>query len=244
METRMWSYRMTYDTMFAPNPFFGLLTLATCKPMIRRSQNNEKGMWIAGWTACTIHNADKSITRSEKGKEKLVYLAQIDDIIPLDDYWEKYPEKRPNLALGEGDASYYGDNIYSTGYTDANGNIIPHANCGNHEGISSAQRDYHRGKNVLICKRFYYFTPEKRISNIPSEFQILIHPGKGQSIKKGEIVDRFIKFITDCATEDGVQDGIVGELHVTRSSAVKKPNNEEATSNGRNKSSHRKGCSK
>ncbi len=51
-------------------------------------------MWIAGFTACTIHNAEAfggGITRYKRGEEKLIYLAQISDIIPLDDYWEQYP---------------------------------------------------------------------------------------------------------------------------------------------------------
>ena len=30
------SYVMTYDTGFAPNPYFKKLTLATCKPVIKR----------------------------------------------------------------------------------------------------------------------------------------------------------------------------------------------------------------
>ena len=31
------SYKVKHDTGFAPNPYFGILTLATCKPAIRRS---------------------------------------------------------------------------------------------------------------------------------------------------------------------------------------------------------------
>lgn len=85
----MWSYKLTYDRMFAPNPFFGVLTLATCKPVIRRSPNSTPGTWIAGWTACTLHNADvydEKIDRCAMGHEKLIYLAQIDENITLDEY--------------------------------------------------------------------------------------------------------------------------------------------------------------
>ncbi len=70
METKMWSYKLVWDTMFAPNPLFDVLTLATCKPGIRRSPNNRKGMWIAGFTACNIHNApifDGGISRPTIG---------------------------------------------------------------------------------------------------------------------------------------------------------------------------------
>ncbi|MGE3595803.1 MAG: hypothetical protein AB7N70_09645 [Dehalococcoidia bacterium] len=42
------SYKMTHDTGFAPNPFWGCLTLATCKPGIRQTRG--PGDWIAGFT--------------------------------------------------------------------------------------------------------------------------------------------------------------------------------------------------
>lgn len=40
---------MTDDTGFAPNPFFGILTLATCKPGIRLTK--KVGDYIAGFTS-------------------------------------------------------------------------------------------------------------------------------------------------------------------------------------------------
>ena len=43
---KLYSYVMIYDTGFAPNPFWGYCTLATCKPGIRRPA--EQGDWIIG----------------------------------------------------------------------------------------------------------------------------------------------------------------------------------------------------
>jgi hypothetical protein len=34
---RLFSCKMTNDSGFAPNPFFGALTMATCKPGMRKS---------------------------------------------------------------------------------------------------------------------------------------------------------------------------------------------------------------
>ena len=34
---RLYSYIVTHDSGFSPNPFHGVLTLACCKPMIRRT---------------------------------------------------------------------------------------------------------------------------------------------------------------------------------------------------------------
>ena len=40
-------YKMTHDTGFAPNPFHGVLTLATCKPKIRACRKADD--WVAGF---------------------------------------------------------------------------------------------------------------------------------------------------------------------------------------------------
>mgnify|MGYP000925642744 CR=1 FL=1 len=42
------SYVVAYDYGFAPNPFHGFLTLATCKPQIRRSKNTKVGDILLG----------------------------------------------------------------------------------------------------------------------------------------------------------------------------------------------------
>jgi len=217
METKMWSYKLVWDTMFAPNPLFDVLTLATCKPGIRRSPNNKKGMWIAGFTACNIHNAPifgGDITRCNRGNEKLIYLAQISDILTLDDYWEQYPQKRCDLDpyMKYYDAQWYGDNIYSKNHTDKDGNIIPMPNNGDHEGVPAGERDYHYGKNAIICERFYYFTPDNRM-DVPERFKGLVHGGIGQSLKS-DGVEEFIAYVADYAAKKGVNNGIVGHVPV------------------------------
>jgi Nucleotide modification associated domain 2 len=44
----LYSYIVTHDTGFAPNPFFGFCTLACCKPGIRK--HADKLDWIVGLT--------------------------------------------------------------------------------------------------------------------------------------------------------------------------------------------------
>ena len=47
MRKNVYSYVLTYDGGFAPNPFFDVCTLATCKPRIRfKAQVNDL---ILGW---------------------------------------------------------------------------------------------------------------------------------------------------------------------------------------------------
>jgi hypothetical protein len=62
---RLFSYKLTTDLDFAPNPFYGMLTLVTCKPGKRRTK--KKGDWIAGFTS------GKSCG-DKVGKKKLIYL--------------------------------------------------------------------------------------------------------------------------------------------------------------------------
>ena len=62
------SYKVTHDNKFAPNPFFNVLTLATCKPAIRRSPNVESVDWLVGWTAASSKQYATSIE-----EEKLIY---------------------------------------------------------------------------------------------------------------------------------------------------------------------------
>ena len=62
-ETIIRAYKITHDTGFAPNPFHGYLTLATCKLGIRLKA--KVGEWICGFDS-------KKLSGSPIGKEKLV----------------------------------------------------------------------------------------------------------------------------------------------------------------------------
>ena len=64
-ETVIKAYKMTHDTGFAPNPFHGYLTLATCKLGIRLKA--KVGEWICRFDS-------KKLSGSPIGKEKLVYV--------------------------------------------------------------------------------------------------------------------------------------------------------------------------
>ena len=60
----LYSYIVTTDSGFAPNPFHGYLTLACCKPMIRRTV--QVGDVVVGlsalcWLAYGIHLKDFAI---------------------------------------------------------------------------------------------------------------------------------------------------------------------------------------
>ncbi len=96
---RLYSYVVRYDIGFAPNPFHGWCTLATCKQDIRRKA--AVGDWIVG-TGSKAHGADG----------RLVYAMRVDEILTFDAYWNdpRFARKRPDRRGSVKRA--YGDNIY------------------------------------------------------------------------------------------------------------------------------------
>lgn len=95
------TYIVAYDSGFAPNPFNGFCTLATCKPDIRKhaavgdsivgTGSNRQGVRRGGY---------------------LVYAMRVSEALTFDEYWtdSRFAKKKPNLY-----GSYRmacGDNIY------------------------------------------------------------------------------------------------------------------------------------
>jgi hypothetical protein len=101
----LFAYKLTCDAGFAPNPFWGCLTLATCKPGIRRAKN--VGAWIAGFTSGVL-------CRDAVGKEKLIYLMQVTEKLRIADYFRspRFARKIPPPISGGEYVLSVGDNIY------------------------------------------------------------------------------------------------------------------------------------
>lgn len=167
----LYCYKMTHDTGFAPNPYHGVLTLATCKPVIRRCA--KKGYWISGWASNVVQGKDKKYTDKA---QKLIYLAEISEVISIEEYWNKYPQKRQPDQLSDGkkegykscgntiipqisNIEYLGDNIYEPDASETFG-FKRHENA--HHGEQNKEHDL-SGKNVLICKNYYYFGIENAL---------------------------------------------------------------------------------
>ena len=92
----LYCYKMTHDTGFAPNPYHGVLTLATCKPTIRRCA--DIGCWISGWTSNQVQGKTQKF--DFRGKpQKLIYLAKVTNKITIEEYWNVYDYKRPKRIL-------------------------------------------------------------------------------------------------------------------------------------------------
>ena len=81
---KVYSYILTSDTGFAPNPFWGYCTLACCKPMIRRTAS--VGDWIVGLTPKALGH-------------RIAYAMKVSEKITMADYWrdKRFREKRPKM---------------------------------------------------------------------------------------------------------------------------------------------------
>ena len=95
------SYIVARDYGFAPNPFFGYCTLATCMVFIR--ERAEVGDWVVG---------TGSGSKSKQRGGYLVYAMRVEEILTFNDYWfdSRFSEKRPDMYSSV--MKSFGDNIY------------------------------------------------------------------------------------------------------------------------------------
>ena len=106
---RLYSYVLAYDTGFAPNPFHGYCTLATCKPRIRYTAQVDD--WIIGTGSKNMHAGSKKVDRSGH----LVYAMRVTDAMTFAEYshaprfWDKRPVKDGGKMRECGDNIYYRD---------------------------------------------------------------------------------------------------------------------------------------
>lgn len=178
---RAYSYVVKRDYGFAPNPFYGVLTLATCKQDIRKSA--KPGDYIIGNATTTDDN-------------KLVYMAKVSEVMSFDEYWnsKRFQMKKPimNGSLKK----LYGDNIY---HHDSEGKWIQddshHANDDGSTNKYNLKRDTSTSDNVLICQEFFYFG--KSMFLVPEEFSICIHSGIGYHCPKIEYVELLWAYLKD-----------------------------------------------
>ncbi|BEL85930.1 hypothetical protein SM12VA4_25910 [Serratia marcescens] len=141
----LYAYSITRDFGFAPNPFHGICTLATCKPRIRKAANI--GDWILGIGGANLKSA----------KKKCILLMKVTEKISFNDYWEdnRFTIKKP--ARNGSHVQILGDNIYHQ--DDNNGWIQEDSHHSNADGsfnMTNLERDT-RTDQVLISRYFYYF---------------------------------------------------------------------------------------
>jgi hypothetical protein len=153
---KLYSYIVTHDTGFSPNPFFGYCTLACCKPVIRRTA--KQGDWVIGLTPKSDRN-------------HIVYFMRVDEVIGLDKYWRdaRFEQKKPNYE--DIFALRCGDNAYEPGPCGKFQQLRSTHSNGENENAKTKERDLSTRK-VLISDTFAYFGSKRK--DLPFELQPLI----------------------------------------------------------------------
>ena len=186
-QMRLYSYKVRYDIGFAPNPFHGSCTLATCKPRIRNGAS--LGDWIVGVGS-----------RTKKIGGQLVYAMQVEEELTFDEYWNDQRFQRKK-ADRHGSLKYrYGDNIYRH---DAQGNWQQsdsrHSLEDGQPNVGHVERDT-SADAVLVSTRFTYWGGHGPA--LPAEFRNwdgvdLAEPGRDHTYKpySSEMAEAFVQWI-------------------------------------------------
>lgn len=156
---RAFSYIVARDYGFAPNPFYGVLTLATCKPGIRKMAN--VGDFIIGCSTKALGN-------------KLIFMAKVTKIMTFDEYWTdpNFAMKKP--VMNGSLKKLYGDNIY---HHDENGNWMQedshHTNDDGTINQYNLKRDTGKTDKMLVCEEFVYLG--RSMFNVPAKYDSCIY---------------------------------------------------------------------
>ncbi len=136
---------MARDFGFAPNPFHGVCTLATCKPRIRRTAQNDD--WIFGMGGSKLNAAGRCI-----------YAMRVSNALTFDEYWVA-PEYRAKRPVRNGSRkTIVGDNIY---YRIPDSELW-HQEDSHHSQPNGTPDQYNirhdtQTDRVLISEQFVYF---------------------------------------------------------------------------------------
>ncbi|WP_280553016.1 hypothetical protein [Halomonas sp. 25-S5] len=144
--SHLYVYAITRDYGFAPNPFHGSCTLATCKPDIRKSA--KVGDWIMGVGGSSLRSV----------KRRCILLMKVSEKVSFQNYWdhERFSLKKP--VRNGSRVQMLGDNIY---HIDQNGSWVQedshHSNPDGTPNIENLNRDTGKTDKVLISNQFLYF---------------------------------------------------------------------------------------
>lgn len=179
---KYYSYVIPRDYGFAPNPYFGYCTLATCKPRIRESA--QIGDWIAGY-GCSGSEVHRN----------LVTLMKVDEILTFDQYWDdaRFEKKRP--VFNRGMFCMYGDNIYHHIEAQWTQELSHHSMTDGSINYVNLNRDTQTDR-VLVATQFYYFG--NNAIEVPKEFDFLIWSRRNHRIYRDEEkINKFVTYISE-----------------------------------------------
>lgn len=183
-QPRLFSYCIPIDDGAAPNPYWGICTLAICKPRIRSQARI--GDWVAGVGAKHAKTGDRS---AADFSGKLVYAMRVTKVLAMRDYdaWTRSycPNKVPNWT--DADARRrLGDSIYD--FSTAEPRLRESVHLPENRGTDL------QGHNVLMSDHFFYFG--SAAVQLPDELKRLAHQQEGhRSNANAAYFDTFVAWI-------------------------------------------------
>lgn len=162
----LWCYVVSQDHGFAPNPFHGVCTLATCKPLIRRCA--KLGDWVLGMGSREHGNGGRA-----------VYLMRVTDETTYDRYWRdpRFARKKP--VVNGSFMLRFGDNIYhrpapGAAWVQADSR---HSRVGGVANLEFLRTDTSTTDRVLISDDFIYWGDQA--PPLPDDLAVFGTVGRG-----------------------------------------------------------------
>lgn len=183
MLMKFFSYVVARDYGFAPNPFHGVCTLATCKPRIRKAAN--VGDWIFG-TGSVKHQKH----------DNLIYAMKVTDKISFNEYWEdpSFFNKKP--VMNGSLKTMYGDNIYFSDGEVWHQQNSHHSLPDGSPNPLNIDNDTSTTDAVLISNEFYYFGREAPEILDPFHSELVKNP-RGFHYVSDEIGKQFVEYLQE-----------------------------------------------
>jgi hypothetical protein len=152
---KIYTYILAHDTGFSPNPFHRWLTLACCKPAIRRTAKS--GDWVVGITPHALGN-------------QLAYAMQVAERLTFEQYWSdsRFRAKQPRHSSPD-PVERRGDNCYRP----LGGDRFAQIPCSHPP--QEQERDL-SGRYVLFASRFCYYGANAR--PVPPHLRFMV-PKRG-----------------------------------------------------------------
>jgi hypothetical protein len=177
----LFSYCLRYDDGAAPNPYWGMCSLAICKPAIRRMAR--KGDWVLGL-------GSTNAPRLGNISGDMVYAMKVTRVLSMPEYDEFCRESLHGKIPDWNNSDFrrrVGDCIYDFG---SGGTPLLRRSVHTER---NRERDL-SGRSVLLSTHFYYFGDEPEI--LPKRLSALAHPTQGhKSHANDPYINEFIKWI-------------------------------------------------
>lgn len=172
---QIFSYIITRDFGFAPNPFPPYCTLATCKPRIR--QTAREGDWVIGLA---------SGARKSDLKSHVIYIMRVEEKLTFNEYWKdtRFIYKSP--VMNGSKRQKYGDRVY---HSIEDGVYIQEDSHHSLPGGIQNEKNYNRdlsSKFVLVSKEYWYFG--KNAPLLPCHLDSVASVGRNHIVIKDETV--------------------------------------------------------